>query len=285
LIGKDGVVGDGVGAGAGNLAEEEAPETAGSFDLDFLLIVGVDKIELAGAIREVPGDAQEKPAQDGFAKGVEKEEQAGTCGERKLDRIAAMDPRGRMSPVKRTPTPQIAASDVGQGRMKFDACHSLKGHFGGQQDGSSHACTDVYEGEVANRRDRSCSPPTFQERVKDGGSDAVVGRGVAIVAMAAFEMATGNEAAGTHAVGRVKWVTHEPIRHGESGQEAALSCGRHDCTVAHTLRVAPTIARREIRAKSQGWNRSQPSFCFRSAQRQILRIVTHLMAAIYFFRV
>jgi hypothetical protein len=57
LIGEDGVVGDSVGAGASNLAEEEATETAVAFDRGFLLVVCVDEIELAGAVREVPGDA------------------------------------------------------------------------------------------------------------------------------------------------------------------------------------------------------------------------------------
>lgn len=232
LIGEYDVVGDGVGARAGDLAEEEASEAAKSFDLGFLLVVHIEKIELAGAVREIPGDALEQATQDGFAEGIEEEEQAGTCWKRKLDRIAAMDPRGRKDPVDRTPPLQIAASDAGQSRVQFHTHHSMERHFGGQQHGASHARTDVHEGELANRRDWFCSPPSIDKSAKDRGSDAVVSSGVAVVTVAALEMATGNKAAGTHAVGRVKWVTHEPIRHSKSGQEAAFACGGHACTVA-----------------------------------------------------
>lgn len=71
LIGEYGVVGDSVGTGAGNLALEETPKTTVASDLGFLLVVGVEEIELAGAVREVPGDALEQAAHDSFAKRVE----------------------------------------------------------------------------------------------------------------------------------------------------------------------------------------------------------------------
>jgi hypothetical protein len=216
------VVGNRIGAGAGDLAEEEAAEPAMALKFAFLLVVGVEEIELAGAIRKIAGDALEQAAHDGFAEGVEEEEQAGARGQWKLDRIAAMNPGWCMDPVKRAPTPQIAASDAGQSRMKFDACHSMKGHFGGEKDRAPHACADIDEGKVADGGDWLCPPPLLEKSVKNGGSDTVVSRGVAIVTMTALEMTTGDEAAGAHAVGRVKWVTHEPIRHGETGQEAAL---------------------------------------------------------------
>jgi hypothetical protein len=229
LIGEYGMVGDGVSPRAGDLAEEQASETAVAFDLGFLLIVGIEKIELAGAVREVPGDALEQAAQDGFAKGIEEKEQAGTCWKRKLDRIAAMDPRGRKDPVDHAPPLQIAASDAGQSRVQFHTHHSMERHFGGQQDGASHARADVDECEFANRRDRFRSPPLIQESAKDGGSDTVVSGGMAVVTMAALEMPTRDEAAGPHAVGRVKGVTGEAVCNGESGQEAALGWGGHDC--------------------------------------------------------
>lgn len=234
------MVGDRVGAGAGNLAKEQATETAVAFDFSFLLVVGVDEIELAGAVREFPGDALEQAAQDGFAEGIEEEEQAGVCGERKLDRIATMDPRGRTDPVKRAPTLQIAASDACQSWMQFHTDHSMKRHFGGQQDGASHARADVHEGEFASKRDWFRSPPSIQESAKDGRSDTIVGRGVAVVAMAALEMATGNEAAGAHAVGWVERVPHESVGNGESWQEAAVCCDGHDWTVAHGDSRFPT---------------------------------------------
>jgi len=244
LICEDGMVGDGVGAGAGDLAEEEAAETAMVFKLGFLLVVGVEEIEMAGAVLKVLGNVLEQAAQDGFAKGVEKEEQARAGGERKVDRIAAMDPRGRMDSVERAPMLQIAARDAGQSRIQLYARHSMERHLGGEQDGTSHACTDINECEVADGSDWFGSPPLVEKGAKDGGGDAIISGGVAVVAMAALEVTAGDEAAGAHSVGCVKGVTGEAVCNSESGQEAAVVFDGHAWTVAYGDSRFPTHSQR-----------------------------------------
>jgi hypothetical protein len=120
--------------------------------------------------------------------------------------------------------------------MDLHSHDSMKGYFGGEQDAASHARTDVDEGKVANRCDWFRSPPSIEKCAKDRGSDAIVGRGVAIVRMSALQVPAGDKPARTDAIRHIERVTHESIRHGESGEEAALACGGHDCTVAHASR-------------------------------------------------
>lgn len=68
------MVGNGVGAGAGDLAEKKTSEATRAFELAFLLIIDVEQVEFAGAISKLAGDALEQAAQDGRTERVEEEE-------------------------------------------------------------------------------------------------------------------------------------------------------------------------------------------------------------------
>src|SRR5579863_2493285 len=115
LVGEDGVVGDGVGPRAGDLAKEESLEATRRFELGFLLVVDVEQIELARAVCELLGDAFEQAAQDGCAEGVEEKEEGGTGRQREIDGVAARDASRRVNPTGGAPEAKIAASDAGEG--------------------------------------------------------------------------------------------------------------------------------------------------------------------------
>ena len=242
------MVGDRIGAGALDLAEEETAKTTVALKLAFLLVVDVEKIKFTGAVRELPRNVLEQTAHHGFPKGIEEEEQAGALGERKLDGVATTDLHGDDASSALPPDAHVAAGDAGESCMQLDPDDFVERHFRGEKNGAAHACADVDEGEFLDGRGWFCSLPTFQKSVKDGGRDAVVGRGVAIVTMAAFEVATGDQAAGADTVGCVERMAHEAVGHGESGKQTALGRDGHDCTVAQGVCVLSVIARR-------GWGR------------------------------
>jgi hypothetical protein len=53
-------------------------------------------------------------------------------------------------------------------------------------------------------------------------------------------------------------VTHEPVRHGESGQKAAVGWSGHDCTVAHAAARgssrSPCFPRSQTRDLGHPWS-------------------------------
>ena len=130
---------------------------------------------------------------------------------------------------------QIAAGNPGEGGMQLNTDDSLERHLGGEEDGTAHAGAHIDEGEVGDWNGRPGALPATDQPLKDGGRDTVVGRGVAIVAMAALEMPTGDEAAGADAVGEIEGVAHETVGDGEPGQfpsGAWLVRRLHGCTLA-----------------------------------------------------
>jgi hypothetical protein len=229
LIGEDGMVGDGVGAGAGDLSEKEALKAADGFQFPLLLVVDVEEIELTGAIVKLFGDAAEQAAHHGGAKGIEEEENGWGLRKRDVDGVAAANSRGRLNAAGCAPVLEIAAGDARQRWMEFDAGHLAEGHLGGEQDGAAHARADVDEGEVADGGDGFGAPPALDEAMEDRRRYAVVGGGMAVVAMAGFEMATGDEAAGADAIRYVEGMAGEAFGHGEARQESAWDWGGHDC--------------------------------------------------------
>jgi len=65
--------------------------------------------------------------------------------------------------------------------------------------------------------------PAFDQGVKDGGGDTVVGGGMAVVGVAAEEVTAGDEAAGFYAELGVKRVRGVAVFDGEAGEESASS--------------------------------------------------------------
>jgi len=108
LIGEDGVVCNRISAGTSNLSKEQATKTNTPFELAFLLVIYVEEIKLAAAIREILGDAYEQTAQDRCAKRIEEKEQTWAIREGKLNRIAAIDLRRRVYSAKCSPMTEIA---------------------------------------------------------------------------------------------------------------------------------------------------------------------------------
>ena len=94
---------DRISAGTSNLSKEQATKTNTPFELAFLLVIYVEEIKLAAAIREILGDAYEQTAQDRCAKRIEEEKQtwASRPGEYQLHR------RNR-SALARVPCPVLA---------------------------------------------------------------------------------------------------------------------------------------------------------------------------------
>ena len=117
--------------------------------------------------------------------------------------------------------------------MQFNADHLAEGHLRSQKDGAPHAGSQVDKRKVTHGRSGSGSLPTLDQAVKHRRSDAVVGRGVPIVMMAALEMTPRDQAAGAHAIGNVEGMAHESVGNGEAGQTAARGCFGHECTVAY----------------------------------------------------
>lgn len=68
------MVGDGIGAGAGDLAEKKTPKATSALEFAFLLVVDVEQVELARAIGKFAGEAFEQAAQDGRTEWIEQEE-------------------------------------------------------------------------------------------------------------------------------------------------------------------------------------------------------------------
>lgn len=82
LVGEDGMVGDGVCAGARDLAEEETleAESAGTLELAFLLVVDVDEVELTGTARETCRGVTQEAAHNRRTKGIEEENETRAGG-------------------------------------------------------------------------------------------------------------------------------------------------------------------------------------------------------------
>lgn len=281
------MVGDGVGAGTGDLAMEQTPKTAMAFELSFLLIIDIENVKLGWAICEVLSDAAEQAAHDRRCERVKEEEQTWALGERKLEGVANVDACGRTHVAEGAPAREIAAGDAHERRMQLNADDLVERHLGSEQDGAAHACPNVDEGEFTDGCGRFGALPTLDESVEDRGCDSVVGRRVAVVAMAALEMAACDEATGADAVGYVKGVASEAVGYGESGKQTALGWSGHDCH--GNTRIALLSRTRRLSSDGFAGKRGPGSIpalvLFRSHKKPILRIASHLMPATYFFKV
>ena len=121
--------------------------------------------------------------------------------------------------------------------MQLNTDDFLEGHFGGEENGTAHTGAHIDEGKVGDWSGRPGALPSTDQPLKDGGRDTVVGRGVAIMAVAALEVPAGDEAAGADSMGEIEGVAHETVGDRESGQlpsGAWLVCRLHGCTLRPT---------------------------------------------------
>lgn len=95
--------------------------------------------------------------------------------------------------------------------MQLHANDGTKWVFGSQQHSTSHSGSQIDEGELIDRRDRTASPPARQDGLEDRWRDGIVGRCVLIVPVAALQMSAGNQPAGSHTKLQVKWMPDQPI--------------------------------------------------------------------------
>jgi len=132
--------------------------------------------------------------------------------------------------------------------VEFDADDGFEIERGGEQESASHACAEVDEGGVGERGCGCGFLPTFDQGMKYGGGHAVIGGGMAVVWMAGFEMATGDEAAGLDAELRVEWMRSISVFDGEARKqtESSLLCcaGLEFSGCGHGLKVS--ISKRMI---------------------------------------
>ena len=109
--------------------------------------------------------------------------------------------------------------------MQLNANHLAKRISGGQQHSPAHAGAEIDKRVCVDRRERAALAPAHDDSLKDGWRDCVVGRYVAVVAVAGAEMAACNEAAGAHAKFEVEGVADQAIFFGQPGQDASAGGG------------------------------------------------------------
>jgi len=103
--------------------------------------------------------------------------------------------------------------------MEFNTHHGFEGELRGQQKSAAHARAEIDEGGRFHRGGGSGFAPALDERAKHGRGHAVVSRGVAVVAMAAFEVPAGDQSAGPHAKLGVEGMGSETVFDGEAGEK------------------------------------------------------------------
>ncbi len=206
LVGHDFVVGDGVGAGATDLAEKEPLESRLAFDHVILLMIHVEEVKLAGSFRKNMGKTREQAAHYGGAEGIEEKKQAWSRGKSRVYTVAADYPHGRARTVCRFPFVDIPAGHLCQERVEFDSDDFAKWVFRRQQHGASHACTHIHEREELDGRHGVGPLPSHEECLKHRWSDAEVCGRMAVVGVAGFEIASGDKAAGFDVVFRIEGV-------------------------------------------------------------------------------
>ena len=190
----------------------------------FLLVVDIDEVKLAGAGGKGGGNSFEEAAHDGGAKGIEEKDEARSRREWVFRRIAAHHARGGACAARGSPVGQVAAGNAGQRGVEFDTDNRAKRHLRGQQQCAAHAGADINEGELVQIGGGLAALPALQQGLKDRGRDAIIGRGVAVVAVAAFEVAACHQPAGAHAVLEVEWVAGEAVGNGQAGEQSPR-CG------------------------------------------------------------
>ena len=232
--------GNGVGAGAADLAEKEARESGLPFDDSLLFVVHVQEIELSRAVRKSEGEMLQKAAHDRFAEGVEEENEAGAFGNPGLEDIAAGDLHRSRGATGGTPSADVLPGHTGEDGIEFDSLYLCKRMLGREEHGAAHSGADVDEAEVFNRSAGSGPLPTLEKGVEDGRGDAEVRGGVAVVSVTSFEKAARDKAAGLDAVFEVEGMRRETLLFCEAGQRRLSSSSRklrfhcgHEGTLAH----------------------------------------------------
>lgn len=104
--------------------------------------------------------------------------------------------------------------------MDFHAGDGLKPELGCKQHSTAHAGSEIDKAGARDRRGRSGALPAFDKRKEDRGGDSVVGSGMAVVGMAAFQVAAGDKAAGSYTEFRVEGVLRVAIPDGKAGEFA-----------------------------------------------------------------
>ena len=218
LVVEDFAVGAFVGFGELDVASPEGAP-AGIFGEDlFEFVVGVEEVELAGAVAEAALDVADEGLEDDGAEGVEEVGEAGVGGEFEGGGFGADNADGAAVAAGKLPAGGILLGDGGEIGVEFDADDFAEGELGGEQEGAAHAGAEVDEGVFAELAGESHGPPGGDEFAEDGGGDAEVGGGVGVVEVAGDEVTAGDEAAGLDVVLDVKRVPQEAVFHGEAGK-------------------------------------------------------------------
>ena len=122
--------------------------------------------------------------------------------------------------------------------MQLYAYDVTKRISGGQQHRATHAGAEIDKRVRIDRRERAALAPANDHPLKDGGRDGVVGRYVAVVAVAGAEMPPRNQTTGAHAEFEVEGVADQAVFCGQPGQAAPARAGLSgfnfaECANAH----------------------------------------------------
>jgi hypothetical protein len=187
-------------ARASDLAEIQPRKTTLAFEYMVLLVVDIDQVKLTGTVGEVRGELGEQTAHYGSAEGIKEEDEARARGECKLNCVAAHESSCSAIATGLSPQGNIFSRSLRKRGIEFDSDYVVEWHLGGEQDGTSHARTHIHKSEVLDGGGWMGSSPSAKQGLEDRRRDTEVRSGVAIVAMAALEMATGNQAAGANPI-------------------------------------------------------------------------------------
>lgn len=224
------MVGNGICCGAADFAEVVAAPGAGGFEDGLLLVVDVEQVELAGELRGSLLPGFEEASENGGAEGVEEEGEDGSWRELELDGVGFDDADEAAIAAGCAPEAGVGAGDGSEMGVEFDADYGFEVEGGSEENGAAHAGSEVDEGGLSEWVGGEGFLPALDEGVEDGGRDAVIGCGVAVVGMAGLEVTAGNEAAGLDSELGVEGVRRVAAFDGEAGKEAAssLPCGGQD---------------------------------------------------------
>lgn len=224
LIGKDFVVGDGIGARAADLAAKQPRKTLLLLKNVFLLVIDIEQVERANLQLEGFTPLLEHPLHHGWAKGIEKEGQAWSGRERELDGIRAIEFHPGLCAACLAPCGKIPACNANQRGVQFHAQDLAKGQFRGQQHSPAHACANVEKGKFFQQGSRPGALPALQQGVQYRRRHSVIGRCLPVVAMAAGEMPPGDKAAGSDAVFKIEGMRRITFADAQSGEFFPFSC-------------------------------------------------------------
>ena len=164
-----------------------------------LLVVHIDKVQLAGPLGQALAPAFSSRRITGAPKGLKRNARHGPAGSGNSTaspQIIFIGARAR--PAARQTVRFLRAIRASVG-LSSTPTTSRNGNSRRQQHRPPHPRAHIDKAEFLNRPARPAPPPTAQQRLEDRRRNAIVSRRMAVMRVPALQVPSGNQPAGPHA--------------------------------------------------------------------------------------